>query len=897
MANSKVPGSFFKLLLISLVSTRSGTAFAKPPKTQTPTATIAYLTPEEEARTFVCEDGYRLELAVSDPVIKEPVLTVFDGNGRMFVAEMRSFMQDINGTGERATNGRVSVHWSSKHDGVYDKHAVFADNLVLPRMVLPLANWILINETDTDDYYLYQDSKGDGVADKKVVLRKGGRRGGNLEHQPGGMIWDMDNWIYSSMNPFRLRFKNGELIYDAIIPDGGQWGLCQDDYGKPWPMNAGYEAGPVSFQAPFRYGATLFPDQSPPEYSVVWPLIGLPDMEGGTNRFRPVEKSLNHFTSTCGSDIYRGSRLPADLRGDHLLCEPVGRLIRRTKIEVKEGFTTLHNAYEAKHSEFIRSTDPNFRPVNITEGPDGAIYITDMYRGLIQEREWVGTNTYLHGVVKKYNLDKNVGRGRIWRVVHDPFQPNPEPRLLDETPGELVTHLQSTDGWWRDTAQQLLVLKDDKSVVPKLISMARADTNHLARIHALWTLEGLDALTPEFTREKLRDAHPQVRIAAIRASEDFYLKNDHSLLPDVTALTRDPDPNVVIQVLLSANLLKWPGFQELINQTLAANPARGVKKICGELSTTFFDSSIPANPSNPGQKFSAAESDLYSRGRIIYRQLCFICHALDGKGTPYGGAKPSAALAPPLAGSPTVAGYPDALISVVLKGLTGPVNGKHYDAQMIPMENNDDQWIAAVLSYIRNNFGNHSTFITAADVARVRAATANHPWPWTLMELREITPQNLTNRSEWKLTASQNPGSLDAARDGNINTAYDSRQTQAPGQWVQIELPGRTELAGLETDTGTSQGDYPRGYQVQLSDDGINWGKPVAEGNSSAVKNQILFPPANARFIRITLTAADPEASWAIAELQVLAPPPRSPHPRPAMIPQPTETKSPYAVK
>ena len=151
---------------------------------------VDYLSGQDEANTFFMPPGYKMELVLSDPIIKEPVVTVFDANGRMFVAEMRSYMQDIDGNNQRAKNGRVSVHWSSKHNGVYDKHAVFVDKLVLPRMILPLDKGVVINETDSDDFWLYTDTKGDGVADKKELFYGGGGRGGNLEHQAGGIIWD-----------------------------------------------------------------------------------------------------------------------------------------------------------------------------------------------------------------------------------------------------------------------------------------------------------------------------------------------------------------------------------------------------------------------------------------------------------------------------------------------------------------------------------------------------------------------------------------------------------------------------------------------------------------------------------------------------------------------------------
>src|SRR6185312_12025912 len=127
---------------------------------------------------------------------------------------------------------------------------------------------------------------------------------------------------------------------------------------------------------------------------------------------RPQERSLNHFSATCGVEVYRGDRLPADLRGDVLYAEPVGRLIRRDRIDVREGFTYIRNFYTK--SEFIRSTDPNFRPVNVANGPDGTLYITDMYRGIIQEKDWVGQGSYLRSVVQQYHMQDNIGRGRIW---------------------------------------------------------------------------------------------------------------------------------------------------------------------------------------------------------------------------------------------------------------------------------------------------------------------------------------------------------------------------------------------------------------------------------------------------------------------------------------------------
>jgi putative membrane-bound dehydrogenase-like protein len=874
----------FTLLICSATgwnirASAAGTTNIQPPG-------IAYLTPQEEAKTFVCEDGYKMELVLSDPIITDPVITVFDGNGRLFIAEMRSFMQDADGNNERARTSRISVHWSSKHNGVYDKHAVFLDNLLLPRMILPLADGILVNETDTDDIWYYSDTKHNGICDKKELWHAGGPRGGNIEHQPSGLIWDLDNWIYMAVNSYRLRMIDGKVVSEPTGANGGQWGLSQDDYGKLWFNNAGYEAGPVNFQIPMAYGSFYFQEASEPSFFEVWPIIGLPDFQGGTVRVRPGQNSLNHFTATSGSEIYRGDRLPADLRGDLLFGEPVGRLIRRTRIETKNGFTRVHNFYNDKHSEWIRSTDPNFRPVNVANAPDGSIFVADMYRGIIQERDWVTRGSYLRDVVDKYNMARNFGRGRVWRITHKDFKPGPQPHMLDEASSKLVTHLAHPNGWWRDTAQKLLVLRGDKSVAPELTTMARSNPDHLARIHALWTLEGIGALEPGFIREKLKDNDPEVRIAAIRTSETLYKKGDHSLVKDICTLTNDSDPLVVMQVMMTASMLKWPDWDYLISDTTTHSKAEGVQKIGLRLvPSPPQPKGVPGAPTPapnpavvhalppPPAKYTPAEKLVLERGELIYKQLCFTCHAPDGKGTPLAGAIPGTTMAPPLSGSKTANGYLDGVISVLLKGLHGPVNGKAYDALMVPMENNDDAWVASVISYVRNNFGNHSTFISSNDVARVRAAIKDHTNTWSIEELRDSLPQPLTNRSEWKLTASHSPGMLHFAVDGNIYTRYDTLVHQTPGMWVQIELPEETEVAGVELNSGRSEFSYPRAYKVQLSKDGKDWSEPVASGNATASDNTITFPPAHAKFIRITQTGFDPIYSWSIHELQVLETP------------------------
>jgi hypothetical protein len=238
------------------------------------------------------------------------------------------------------------------------------------------------------------------------------------------------------------------------------------------------------------------------------------------------------------------------------------------------------------------------------------------------------------------------------------------------------------------------------------------------------------------------------------------------------------------------------------------------------------------------------------------------------------GAAPGQMLAPSLVGSKTIVGHRDGPINVLLHGLTGEIDGKKYEGIMIPMAANDDRWIANVVSFVRNSFGNRAGFVSREDVARARAATAQRTQPWTINELRAAIPQPL-DRKSWKVSASHNSGGAALAIDGDRNTRFDTKVSQAPGMWFLIELPREQEIAGLELDADKSVADYPRGYTVELSSDGQAWSKPVATGKGEAALTDISFPATKARFIRINQTGSVSGLFWSIHEVNVFASQPR----------------------
>jgi glucose/arabinose dehydrogenase/mono/diheme cytochrome c family protein len=735
-----------------------------------PNPTGQYLSPEESMKTMVLPDGYHLQLVASEPMIKEPVAIAWDGDGRMYVAEMLTYMQDADATGEQEKRSRVMLLEDTNNDGKMDKSTVFIDTLLLPRMLQTVGKELLVNETNSIDIYSYKDTNGDGKADEKRIVYENKNyvvNDANMEHQRSGLDWNIDNWMYVTYDPVRFKYTNGVMKADTIASgSGGQWGVTHDNYGRIFYSRAGGEIPALGFQINPVYGALDFPDQYSAEFSEVWPIIATPDVQGGPLRLRS-NTTLNHFTAPCGQTIYRGDKLPEDFNGDYIVCEPVARAIRRAHVINENGKTLLENVY--KQQEFISSSDMNFRPVNTATGPDGNLYIVDMHRGIIQQGNWTKPESFLRRKIDSIGLAKNVGHGRIYRLVHDDYKPGPKPRMLQESSAELVAHLDHPNGWWRDNAQKELVARGDKSVVPALKEIVEKSggffskgASHLAKVHALWTLEGLDAIDKETLAAALKDDHPQVRKTAIWISEPFLKAGDETMIKEVADLKDDEDYNVQTQLLLSLHNSKSNNAKAISKETVdkSANNEmlKGVKNalVKNESVRTF------------GQRLGGledADRSLILSGSEIFKSLCASCHGADAQGLAIGG---NAMAAPPLKGSPRLEfDEKNTLVKIVLKGLTGPIDGKKYASVMPSMEANSDEWIASVVSYVRYEYGGKpgrrpgeipgmaaaapdqksgfvvrkqpSPTVTSAEVKNIREELKQRNKAWTL---EELTPKD-----------------------------------------------------------------------------------------------------------------------------------------------------------
>ena len=814
----------------------------------------------EQKKSFVLQPGFSIDPVLSEPQIREPAAIQFDGNGRMYVLELRTYMQDLDATGELLPTSRISRWEDLDNDGVYETGTVFLDSLVFPRYIVPFGpNSILSMESNEDHVYRFTDTDGDGKSDKKELFASGLGRSGNVEHQTSFLTWALDNWMYSTYNTKRIRWTPSGVIQEASGNPWGQWGVTQDSYGTIF-FQDGAGGVPQGFQFPIVYGNFSVKGALKEGFRVPYSLVKLEDFQPGMQEAKP-DGSLANVTGAAGNDVFRGDRLPKDLVGDYLYGEPVGRIVRRVVTEKVEGLSYLQNKYIREESEFIQSTDPLFRPVDMATAPDGTLYIVDMYRGIIQEGEWTQEGSYLRTKIQQYQMDDIIGNGRIWRLSYEGMPRNTEkPRMYEEASKELIRHLEHPNGWWRDMAQQTMILNQDKSIIPDLIAMAGTSGNELARIHALWTLEGLGGLKMDLVKKFVTDPNPKLKIQGLRAAETLYKYGEKSLVELYTASALDANPEVAIQALLSAHVLKVDQVDQLIKSVLQKNPSQGIQVIGTQLLEKLEEAKKSAET-----KFEKEELALFVKGKTIFDSYCSTCHGPKGLGSPAGEGR---LIAPPFSGSPRILGHPEYAVKVMLHGLNGAIENKEYEGVMIAMNTNTDEYIASVLSYIRNDFGNTGSFIKSDYVAKIRKETSTRKAAYSFDELISEIPKAMTYQENWKATASSTAlQGVGSSKDPSYAFSYKGWKTESPqtqGMWYQVQLPSPKAIAEVRFDAGKEG--FPLSYSISVSADGKSWTK-VAQGKGVQGINSLSWSAAGkSSFIKIESDSSG-EFPWSMKNL------------------------------
>ena len=665
---------------------------------------VPLYTPEESLSKFKVAPGFKVELVASEPLVKDPVFVNWDDQGRMWVGEFRTYMKDLDGTGENERSSRVMVLEDTDGDGRMDKSTAFLDDMINVRSVAFVEGGVLVVESGS--IWFCQDLDGDLRCDQKSKLMDFATSAfDNIEHAENGLSFALDNWMYNSKSSRKISWNSGKLI-EAPASRRGQWGMATDAYGKLF-----YNSNSVWFLGDWGI------------YDHAWPMkkktIGSPTKEvfairpnTALNRnYKPgslrEDGRVARVTTISGLAVHSHGAFGDDWEGAVFSMSPgtntVGAFIPAKPFPYTEGYQ--HQTYADpiwEKREFLSSTDERFRPVNGTIGPDGCLYVVDFHRGVIQHKRFL--TSYLRRQSEERELDKHIGHGRIYRIV-------PEDQKTHPSPENLVSGLSHPYLWWRLRSQKRIVEGDRQDLAPTVKELARnRKASPFARVHAIWTLVGLKKLDAITTNLALKDSNWFVAMTGLRTAGDtmeyggvFPQVN----LADAQKISQSEDfPHALVSY---ASKVVESGYAKRMVSNYVDKPAEWVKR----------DKALYTS---------------YKKGRDLYGNSCGACHQAHGKGL--------ANMAPTLAKSDWVNGSLSRLIGVAVHGLSGPikVNGKlakNIPPIMPPHGYMKDEELADVLTYVKNAWGNRSGSVSAQEIASYRLST-KRLLPWTEEEFSDL---------------------------------------------------------------------------------------------------------------------------------------------------------------
>ncbi|MBN9118530.1 MAG: neutral/alkaline non-lysosomal ceramidase N-terminal domain-containing protein [Planctomycetes bacterium] len=537
---------------------------------------LGALTPKEEKDSFKIDERFKIELVASEPDVVDPVAMCFDEKGRLFVCEMRGYPNGGVGTGKE-TRGKIKVLTDKDGDGLFETASTFAEGLRFPMGITPYKGGLIV--AVAPDLLYLEDTDGDGKADKTTVLYTGFELK-NIQQMVNGLQWGLDNWVYGiagsdggtitspqnpKMAPLTLRNRGFRFKPDVPgsmepISSGGQYGLAADDYQRWFTATNSQHLRQIVLPDHYLkrnpYLAVSAVTLDIPEHGAAAKVFRISPFEpwrvertmrraGGADAKRFSAGELvpgGYFTSACSPLIYTADLFGKEFYENNFVCDPANNIVHRELLREKGAAFTAVRAYEDR--EFLASTDNWFRPVHLSTGPDGAIYLLDFYREAIE------TPLSLPDDIKQQLNLESRGRGRIWRIAPKDFKAAKLPDLGALKPAQLAEELVSPNPWRRITAQRLLVERQDKTVVERVRELLPKSVGRPGRANLLWALAGLGALKESDLEGVFGDPEPGIREQALRLSEPFFAKS-LTLSRHAAELANDPSPRVRFQLALS----------------------------------------------------------------------------------------------------------------------------------------------------------------------------------------------------------------------------------------------------------------------------------------------------------------------------------------------------------
>lgn len=559
------------VVLVALVFTAWWNRAAEPAAKVEKPAIKGPLSPKESLKHLRLPPGLRAELVAAEPQIESPVAMAFDEDGRLWVVEMRDYP---NGPPKgQPSEGRIKILEDRDGDGFYEHSTLFADNLLFANGLMPWKGGVIV--TAAPNVVYLKDTKGTGKADLREVWYEG-FAAQNPQLRVNHPVLGPDNWVYVA-NGLRggqikkagdadakpINLSGMDFRFDPIsgrheaISGMGQYGNAFDDWGRRFVCDNRHHLRHIVLESryikrnPFLAVPDVVEDTSELEAGVA----------GAGAKVYALSKNwttsnlhAGRFTAACSVHIYRGDLLPDAYRGRALTCEPTGDLVHEEVLS--PAGASFRSKPPRDKVEFLATPDDWMRPVFLSDGPDGALYVVDMYRAVIEHPEFMPPE-----LKNRPDLTLGKDKGRIWRIVPEKSErKTAKPQLGKATNGELVKLLEHRNAWQRTTAQRLLWERQAKDAVPALAKLAVESKEPTARLHAAGLLESLGGLKDEVIRKQLADAHPGVREQAVRLAESR-LAESAELQKELLGLARDPDARVRFQVALS--LGEWDSERTL----------------------------------------------------------------------------------------------------------------------------------------------------------------------------------------------------------------------------------------------------------------------------------------------------------------------------------------------
>ncbi|MCB0520914.1 MAG: c-type cytochrome [Lewinellaceae bacterium] len=679
---------------------------------------------------FQLEKGFQISCVASEPFLDTPVAIDFDTKGRIWAVEMPAYMPNVDGIGEDDPIGKIVILEDRDGDGIMDSRKIFLDNLLMVRALALVYGGLLYAEPPNLWFVeITNDQPG-----SRTLVDSTYAPGFNPEYQANGLLYNLDNWIYSAASDKRYQLQNGQWKVEKTFYRG-QWGIAHDASGKlVFNNNALQLLGDYFLPGLMENNPANLPSQSLAQVLTsdqrVYPVHETLVNRGYQPGVLDSLGKLKEFTAACGPAIYLGGQFPAEFAGNAFVCAPEANLVKRNLMaEDKQGRVVASQAYPDK--EFLASTDGAFRPVNLKTGPDGCLYIVDMRRGIIQHKAYM--SLYLKNVVKDKGLDTVMSKGRIYRVCYEKNKVEKIPDISQYDETGLVNMLSHKNSWFRIKAQQLLIERNKLKDYGRLKEIILSPSNNYSAFHALWALKSLKKLDDEIIIGALnaKDIElvehtltilPQYNTAnehkftnlfydlanrknrqldmymlAVLGRISFMEEGDRFLLMG-SLLVQYPNDSMACEAALAGLAGKEINFQRFLDNVFKEQLAKD--KLLHRMLEKAINQTAKPIPASP-RLFE--HNDMRTVGLHLYGQYCAACHRPGGEGTPN--------LAPPLVGSKVVNGPKDQLAAVIWNGKSAPVqvggNLVSFKEPMQAFRDNpewDEKMLEAVVAYIKNAF-------------------------------------------------------------------------------------------------------------------------------------------------------------------------------------------------